>query len=123
MVPCFYFYSSIQSDHFLLYPWEPIILLCISLNAYDNFISTYLLSYSNFKHWFFFHLPLLFFQDSRSLSERSDGRYSRYRFSRESLQQRQDDTTYRIPNFKVMSFVIHFQSITWVSFMFMATTF
>uniref|UniRef100_A0A8D1HCB0 Centrosomal protein 128 n=1 Tax=Sus scrofa TaxID=9823 RepID=A0A8D1HCB0_PIG len=63
------------------------------------------------------------FRDSRSLSERSDGRYSRYRFSRESLQQRQDDTTYRIPNFKVMSFVIHFQSITWVSFMFMATTF
>uniref|UniRef100_A0A8D0NXP8 Centrosomal protein 128 n=1 Tax=Sus scrofa TaxID=9823 RepID=A0A8D0NXP8_PIG len=40
------------------------------------------------------------FRDSRSLSERSDGRYSRYRFSRESLQQRQDDTTYRIPNFK-----------------------
>ncbi|XP_047651222.1 centrosomal protein of 128 kDa isoform X3 [Phacochoerus africanus] len=40
------------------------------------------------------------FRDSRSLSERSDGRYSRYRFSRESLQQRQDDTMYRIPNFK-----------------------
>uniref|UniRef100_A0A8D0TKI7 Centrosomal protein 128 n=1 Tax=Sus scrofa TaxID=9823 RepID=A0A8D0TKI7_PIG len=40
------------------------------------------------------------FRDSRSLSERSDGRYSRYRFSRESLQQRQDDTTYRVPNFK-----------------------
>uniref|UniRef100_A0A8D1AW62 Centrosomal protein 128 n=1 Tax=Sus scrofa TaxID=9823 RepID=A0A8D1AW62_PIG len=40
------------------------------------------------------------FRDSRSLSERSDGRYSRYRFSRESLPQRQDDTTYRVPNFK-----------------------
>uniref|UniRef100_A0A8D1WVI5 Centrosomal protein 128 n=1 Tax=Sus scrofa TaxID=9823 RepID=A0A8D1WVI5_PIG len=40
------------------------------------------------------------YRDSRSLSERSDGRYSRYRFSRESLQQRQDDTTYRVPNFK-----------------------
>ncbi|XP_014639951.1 PREDICTED: centrosomal protein of 128 kDa isoform X4 [Ceratotherium simum simum] len=40
------------------------------------------------------------FRDSRSLCERIDGRYSKYRVHRESLQQHRDDTKYRIKNFK-----------------------
>ncbi|XP_057400264.1 centrosomal protein of 128 kDa isoform X6 [Balaenoptera acutorostrata] len=40
------------------------------------------------------------FRGSRSLSDRIDGRYSKYRVHRESLQQRLDDTKYRIQSFK-----------------------
>ncbi|XP_023971884.1 centrosomal protein of 128 kDa isoform X3 [Physeter macrocephalus] len=40
------------------------------------------------------------FRCSRSLSDRIDGRYSKYRVHRESLQQRLDDTKYRIQSFK-----------------------
>ncbi|XP_059544975.1 centrosomal protein of 128 kDa isoform X3 [Myotis daubentonii] len=40
------------------------------------------------------------FRDSHSLSERTDGRYSKYRVPRESLQQRRDEPKYRIRNFK-----------------------
>ncbi|XP_033706649.1 centrosomal protein of 128 kDa isoform X2 [Tursiops truncatus] len=40
------------------------------------------------------------FRGSRSLSDRIDGRYSKYGVHRESLQQRLDDTKYRIPSFK-----------------------
>ncbi|XP_042116943.1 centrosomal protein of 128 kDa isoform X3 [Peromyscus maniculatus bairdii] len=40
------------------------------------------------------------FRDSSSLSEKTDGRYSKYRIHRDSLQQRRDDTKYRIKSFK-----------------------
>ncbi|XP_026976018.1 centrosomal protein of 128 kDa isoform X2 [Sagmatias obliquidens] len=40
------------------------------------------------------------FRGSRSLSDRIDGTYSKYGVHRESLQQRLDDTKYRIPSFK-----------------------
>ncbi|XP_077606843.1 centrosomal protein of 128 kDa isoform X2 [Crocuta crocuta] len=40
------------------------------------------------------------FRDSCSLSERIDGRYSKYRVHKESLQRRRDDTKYRVKNFK-----------------------
>ncbi|KAF6350966.1 centrosomal protein 128 [Rhinolophus ferrumequinum] len=40
------------------------------------------------------------FRDSHSLSERIDGRYSKYRVHRESLQQSRDDPKYRIKSFK-----------------------
>ncbi|KAM8782556.1 centrosomal protein of 128 kDa isoform 4-T4 [Rhynchonycteris naso] len=40
------------------------------------------------------------FRDSHSLSERIDGRYSKHRIHRESLQQRRDDPKYRIRSFK-----------------------
>ncbi|KAM5339519.1 centrosomal protein of 128 kDa isoform 6-T7 [Glossophaga mutica] len=39
-------------------------------------------------------------RDSHSLSERIDGRYSKYRVHRESLQQHRDDPKYRIRSFK-----------------------
>ncbi|XP_042799895.1 centrosomal protein of 128 kDa isoform X1 [Panthera leo] len=40
------------------------------------------------------------FRDSCSLSERIDGRYSKYRVHKESLQQRRDDTKYGVKNSK-----------------------
>ncbi|KAF6129303.1 centrosomal protein 128 [Phyllostomus discolor] len=40
------------------------------------------------------------FRDSHSLSERIDGRYSKYRGHRESLRQHRDDPKYRIRSFK-----------------------
>ncbi|XP_032261595.1 centrosomal protein of 128 kDa [Phoca vitulina] len=40
------------------------------------------------------------FRDSHSFSERIDGRYSKYRVHGESLQQRQDDTKYRVRGLK-----------------------
>ncbi|XP_074221281.1 centrosomal protein of 128 kDa isoform X4 [Camelus bactrianus] len=40
------------------------------------------------------------FRDSSSLSEKIDGRFSKYRVHRASLQQRQDDAKYRIQSFK-----------------------
>ncbi|XP_052594647.1 centrosomal protein of 128 kDa isoform X4 [Peromyscus californicus insignis] len=40
------------------------------------------------------------FRDSSSLSEKTDGRYSKYRIHRDSLQQRRDDIKYRIKSFK-----------------------
>ncbi|XP_053529374.1 centrosomal protein of 128 kDa isoform X7 [Artibeus jamaicensis] len=40
------------------------------------------------------------FRDSHSLSERIDGRYSKYRVHRESPQQHRDDPKYRIRSFK-----------------------
>ncbi|KAM9646676.1 centrosomal protein of 128 kDa isoform 2-T2 [Trichechus inunguis] len=40
------------------------------------------------------------FRDSCGLSERTDGRYSKYKVQRDSLQLRRDDTKYRIKNFK-----------------------
>ncbi|XP_074183192.1 centrosomal protein of 128 kDa isoform X1 [Rhinolophus sinicus] len=40
------------------------------------------------------------FRDSHSLSQRIDGRYSKYRVHRESLQQCRDDPKYRIKSFK-----------------------
>ncbi|XP_036062439.1 centrosomal protein of 128 kDa-like [Onychomys torridus] len=40
------------------------------------------------------------FRGSSSLSEKTDGRYSKYRIHRDSLQQRRDDTKYRIKSFK-----------------------
>ncbi|XP_029418398.1 centrosomal protein of 128 kDa isoform X2 [Nannospalax galili] len=40
------------------------------------------------------------FRDSCSSSEKTDGRYSKYRLHRESHQQRRDDTKYRIKTFK-----------------------
>uniref|UniRef100_A0A452TMC7 Centrosomal protein 128 n=1 Tax=Ursus maritimus TaxID=29073 RepID=A0A452TMC7_URSMA len=40
------------------------------------------------------------FRDSHSFSERIDGRYSKYRAHRESLQQRRDDSKYRVRGFK-----------------------
>ncbi|XP_036285815.1 centrosomal protein of 128 kDa isoform X6 [Pipistrellus kuhlii] len=40
------------------------------------------------------------FRDSHSLSERTDGRYSKYRVPRESLQQHRDEPKYRIRSFK-----------------------
>ncbi|XP_054423165.1 centrosomal protein of 128 kDa [Pteronotus mesoamericanus] len=40
------------------------------------------------------------FQDSHSLSDRIDGRYSKYRVHRESLQQCRDDPKYRVRSFK-----------------------
>ncbi|EFB13272.1 hypothetical protein PANDA_007670, partial [Ailuropoda melanoleuca] len=42
------------------------------------------------------------FRDSHSFSERIDGRYSKYRVHGESLQQRRDDTKYRVRGFRVM---------------------
>uniref|UniRef100_A0A673TCG0 Centrosomal protein 128 n=1 Tax=Suricata suricatta TaxID=37032 RepID=A0A673TCG0_SURSU len=39
-------------------------------------------------------------RDSCSLSERIDGRHSKYRVHQESLQQRREDTKYRVKNFK-----------------------
>ncbi|XP_004610350.2 centrosomal protein of 128 kDa [Sorex araneus] len=41
------------------------------------------------------------FRDSSSLSERTDGRYTKYRVPRQSFQLQQDDTKYRCKNFKV----------------------
>lgn len=62
-----------------------------------------------FKHWLFFHFPILspifFFQVSSSLSEKTDGRYYKYRMQRDSVQQRRDDTRYRIKSLKVMFFI------------------
>ncbi|XP_034497988.1 centrosomal protein of 128 kDa isoform X5 [Ailuropoda melanoleuca] len=40
------------------------------------------------------------FRDSHSFSERIDGRYSKYRVHGESLQQRRDDTKYRVRGFR-----------------------
>ncbi|XP_073923516.1 centrosomal protein of 128 kDa isoform X13 [Castor canadensis] len=40
------------------------------------------------------------FRDSCSSSERIDGRYSKYRIHRDSLQQHRDDTKYRVKTFK-----------------------
>uniref|UniRef100_A0A2K6ELN6 Centrosomal protein 128 n=1 Tax=Propithecus coquereli TaxID=379532 RepID=A0A2K6ELN6_PROCO len=40
------------------------------------------------------------FRDTRSSSERIDGRYSKYRVHRDSLQHQQDDTKYRNKSFK-----------------------
>ncbi|KAG5206946.1 hypothetical protein JEQ12_018519, partial [Ovis aries] len=40
------------------------------------------------------------FRGSRSLSDRIDGRYSKYRVHRDSLQQCRDDTKLRIQSFK-----------------------
>ncbi|XP_047397452.1 centrosomal protein of 128 kDa isoform X2 [Sciurus carolinensis] len=40
------------------------------------------------------------FRDSRSSCERIDGRYSKFRVHRDSLQRRQDDTKYRMKPFK-----------------------
>ncbi|KAI4568558.1 hypothetical protein MJT46_019672, partial [Ovis ammon polii x Ovis aries] len=44
--------------------------------------------------------PFLFLQGSRSLSDRIDGRYSKYRVHGDSLQQCRDDTKLRIQSFK-----------------------
>uniref|UniRef100_A0A7N5JTS5 Centrosomal protein 128 n=1 Tax=Ailuropoda melanoleuca TaxID=9646 RepID=A0A7N5JTS5_AILME len=54
------------------------------------------------------------FRDSHSFSERIDGRYSKYRVHGESLQQRRDDTKYRVRGFrhlpKEQLLQIHLQS-------------
>lgn len=68
-----------------------------------------------FNRWLFFHLPILnpifLFQVSSSLSEKTDGRYSKYRNHRDAVQQRRDDTRYRIKSFKVMFFIYSFVSL------------
>lgn len=82
---------------------------CMYLSKYSYFSVLQYFFALIFKHWLFFHLPILnpvfIFQVSSSLSEKTDSRYSKYRIHRDAVQQRRDDTRYRIKSLKVMFFI------------------
>lgn len=85
-----------------------LFFVCISLNTviflYSS-ISLLLFSSTDYSFIFQFWALSFFFQVSSSLSEKTDGRYYKYRMQRDSVQQRRDDTRYRIKSLKVMFFI------------------